>query len=68
VGRVRGVRYPSASATAVGIVQDKRILSGRYGPTYELNLVFTDSMGDVHAYTGDVPRATYERRAPGAAT
>ena len=58
-------RYHTASATAVGVVQDKRIISGRYGPTYELTYTFIDLNGLSHADRGDVPRATYAQARAG---
>jgi hypothetical protein len=58
-------RYHTSSATAVGVVQDMRTISGRYGPTYELTYVFVDQSGTAHTDRGDVPRATYEQARPG---
>ena len=65
VGAYDEYRYHTASTTAVGVVQDKRIISGRYGPTYELSYVFVDRSGSSHARRGDVPRATYEEARAG---
>lgn len=58
-------RFHTASATAVGIVQDKRVQSSRYGPTYQVTYTFTDPTGRTHTNSGDVPRASYEQARPG---
>ena len=58
-------RYHTEAATASGIVQAKRTVSGRYGPTYYLTFVFVDGSGVSHTNQGDVERATYDQARPG---
>lgn len=58
-------RYSVASSTATGIVEGKSITSGRYGPTYYLSYVFTDSGGVLQRGEDSVPRATYDTARPG---
>lgn len=65
VGAYDEYRYHTASTTAIGVVLDKRIIEGRYGPTYELSYSFFDGNAQGHSNRGDVPRATYERARPG---
>jgi hypothetical protein len=65
VGAYDEYRYHTASTTAVGVVLDKRIIDGRYGPTYELSYSFFDRNAVGHSNRGDVPRATYEQARPG---
>jgi hypothetical protein len=65
IGAYNEYRYQTASATAVGVVQDKRIIDGRYGSTYELRYIFVDTNGLSHTDRGDVPRATYEQARAG---
>jgi hypothetical protein len=65
IGAYDEYRYHTASATAVGVVQDKRIINGRYGQTYELSYVFVDLNGSSHAHQGDVPRAAYDQARAG---
>jgi hypothetical protein len=65
VGAYDEYRYHTVSTTAVGFVQDKRIISGRYGPTYELGYSFVDLNGSSHSNRGDVPRETYEQARAG---
>jgi hypothetical protein len=57
--------YTVASSTATGIVQGKSITSGRYGPTYYLSYVFTDSGEVLRRGEDSVPRATYDTARPG---
>jgi hypothetical protein len=72
-------RRPSCGAGTRSPVPQRECDCGRHRPgqadpersvraDLRAELGLHHSMGDVHAYTGDVPRATYERRAPGAAT
>ena len=65
IGGYDEYRYHTGSASAVGVVQDKRVISGRYGPTYELTYVFVDRTGVIHTDRGDVPRATYDQARTG---
>jgi FAIM1 (Fas apoptotic inhibitory molecule) protein/uncharacterized protein DUF3592 len=58
-------RYHTASATAVGTVQDKRVVSGRYGDSYRLTYLFVDSRAATHRGTDDVSRATYNQARAG---
>ena len=58
-------RYHTTSATAVGIVVDKRVVSGRYGPSYYLTYAFVDQAGVIRTDEGDVPRQTYDQARSG---
>jgi FAIM1 (Fas apoptotic inhibitory molecule) protein/uncharacterized protein DUF3592 len=58
-------RYHTASATAVGTVQDKRVVSGRYGDSYRLTYLFVDRRAATHRGSDDVSRATYNEARPG---
>ncbi|HEV8534387.1 MAG TPA: DUF3592 domain-containing protein [Candidatus Limnocylindria bacterium] len=54
-------RYQTASATATGTVQDKRVSSGRYSDTYRLTYAFVDRGGVTRTGRGEVSRATYDQ-------
>lgn len=58
-------RYHTASATAVGTVQDKRVVTGRYGDSYRLTYLFLDKSAATHRGSDDVSRATYNQARPG---
>jgi hypothetical protein len=58
-------RYHTASATAVGTVQDKRVVSGRYGDSYRLTYVFVDGNATTQRGSGDVSRTVYDRARAG---
>lgn len=58
-------RYHTASVTSVGTVQEKRIVSGHYGNSYQLTYVFVDRNATVQRGTDDVSRAIYDRARAG---
>jgi FAIM1 (Fas apoptotic inhibitory molecule) protein/uncharacterized protein DUF3592 len=58
-------RYHTASATAVGTVLDKRVVTGRYGDSYRLTYQFVDSRAATHRGSDDVSRTTYNQARPG---
>lgn len=57
--------YNTASSTARGIVQEKRIISGRYSDSYQLTYVFADEGGALHTGKGFVSLAVYREARPG---
>lgn len=54
-------RYHTTNATAVGTVQEKRIVRGRYGDSHRLTYQWVDGKGAVHRDSDDVSRATYDQ-------
>src|SRR3989442_1986829 len=58
-------RYHTASATAVGTGQDKRIVTGRSLDSYRLTYAFVDRDATTHRGTDDVARALYDQTRAG---
>ena len=57
-------RYHTGAASAVGIVEDRRVTGGRT-TSYQLSYVFTDRTGALRHGRGMVSRAAYDQATPG---